>query len=132
MIHVLGDLIQSIGVLISSVIIKIWPECKKADPICTVLFSVIVVATTVRILRDTLNILLESNVDSTKNYDTIYNDLLNLDHVVKVHDLHLWSLTTDQKILTVHLAMDSSIAGQNFIFLSLIFTYVGIWFNLRL
>jgi len=113
LIHVLGDLIQSIGVLISSVIIKIWPECKKADPICTVLFSVIVVATTVRILRDTLNILLESNVDSTKNYDTIYNDLLNLDHVVKVHDLHLWSLTTDQKILTVHLAMDSSIAGAS-------------------
>jgi len=113
LIHVLGDLIQSIGVLISSVIIKIWPDCKNADPICTVLFSIIVVFTTVRILRDTLNILLESNVDSTRNYDTISNDLFNLDHVVKVHDLHIWSLTTDQKILTVHLAVDSSITGAS-------------------
>jgi len=112
-IHVLGDLIQSIGVLISSVIIKIWPECKNADPICTVLFSIIVVATTARILRDTLNILLESNVDSTKNYDSIFNDLFNMEHVVKVHDLHIWSLTTDQKILTVHLAVDSSIKGTS-------------------
>jgi len=112
-IHVLGDLIQSIGVLISSVIIKIWPECKNADPICTVLFSIIVVATTARILRDTLNILLESNVDSTKNYDSIFNDLFNMEHVVKVHDLHIWSLTTDQKILTVHLAVDSSIKGAS-------------------
>ena len=101
-----------LGVLISSVIIKIWPDCKNADPICTVLFSIIVVATTVRILRDTLNILLESNVDSTRNYDTISNDLFSLDHVVKVHDLHIWSLTTDQKILTVHLAVDSSTTGE--------------------
>jgi len=112
-IHVLGDLIQSIGVLISSVIIKIRPEYKNADPICTVLFSIIVVATTAKILRDTLNILLESNVESTKNYDSIFNDLSNMEHVVKVHDLHIWSLTTDQKILTVHLAVDSSIKGTS-------------------
>ena len=95
-------------------IIKIRPEFKNADPICTVLFSIIVVATTARILRDTLNILLESNVDSTKNYDSIFNDLSNMEHVVKVHDLHIWSLTTDQKILTVHLAVDSSIKGKDF------------------
>jgi len=112
-IHVLGDLIQSIGVLISSVIIKIRPEYKNADPICTVLFSIIVVATTAKILKDTLNILLESNVDSTKNYDSIFNDLFNMENVVKVHDLHIWSLTTDQKILTVHLAVDSSIKGTS-------------------
>ena len=113
-IHVLGDLIQSIGVLISSVIIKIRPEYKNADPICTVLFSIIVVATTAKILRDTLNILLESNLESTENYDSIFNDLFNMENVVKVHDLHLWSLTTDQKILTVHLAVDSSIKGKDF------------------
>ena len=93
-------------------IIKIWPDCKNADPICTVLFSIIVVITTVRILRDTLNILLESNLESTKNYDSIISDLSSLDYVVKVHDLHVWSLTTDQKILTVHLAFDSSIRGK--------------------
>ena len=95
-------------------IIKIWPEYKNADPICTVLFSIIVVATTAKILRDTLNILLESNVESTKNYDSIFNDLFNMEHVEKVHDLHIWSLTTDQKILTVHLAVDSSIKGKDF------------------
>ena len=117
-------------------IIKIRPEYKNADPICTVLFSIIVVATTARILRDTLNILLESNVDSTKNYDSIFNDLFNMEHVVKVHDLHIWSLTTDQKILTVHLAVDSSIKGKDFsknyyttYFLSLFFTSVQNAFN---
>ena len=106
-IHVLGDLIQSIGVLISSVIIKIWPDCKQADPICTCLFSVIVFATTVKILKDTLVILLEANV--SKSYDKVFNDLFNLVHVVKVHDLHIWSLTTDQNILTVHLAVEEKV-----------------------
>ncbi len=106
LIHVLGDLIQSIGVLISSVIIKLWPEYKRADPVCTVLFSIIVFATTIKILKDTLAILLESNTD--EDYDAIFNALFNLDHVVKVHDLHIWSLTTDQKLVTVHLAVDAS------------------------
>ena len=41
LIHVLGDLIQSIGVLISSIVIKINPEYKLADPICTLIFAVI-------------------------------------------------------------------------------------------
>jgi zinc transporter 2 len=107
MIHVLGDLIQSIGVLISSVIIKMWPEYKNADPVCTLLFSVIVFCTTVTILRDTVRILLESNPDP-RDYDAIFNDLFNLDHVIKVHDLHIWSLTTDRIALTVHLAVDGS------------------------
>jgi len=106
-IHVLGDLIQSIGVLISSVIIKIWPEYKKADPACTVLFSIIVFFTTVTVLRDSVLILLESAPNS-KDYDAIYNDLKGLAHVVKIHDLHIWSLTTDQQILSVHLAVDTN------------------------
>ena len=112
MIHVLGDLIQSIGVLISSVIIKIWPDCKKADPVCTLLFSVIVFATTITIVRDTFLILLESK-PSNMNYDEIFNDLFNLNHVMKVHDLNIWSLTTDQQILTVHLAVDSSVKTES-------------------
>jgi len=110
-IHVLGDLIQSIGVLISSVIIKINPEYKMADPVCTLLFSVIVFATTVTIIRDTFLILLESK-PTGQNYDAIYNDLFNMDYVVKVHDLHIWSLTTDKIILSVHLAVESSVKTE--------------------
>ena len=107
----LGDLIQSIGVLISSVIIKINPEYKMADPVCTLLFSVIVFATTVTIIRDTFLILLESK-PTNQNYDAIYNDLFNMDYVVKVHDLHIWSLTTDKIILSVHLAVESSVKTE--------------------
>lgn len=107
LIHVLGDLIQSIGVLISSIIIKIYPDFKEADPICTIMFSVIVFCTTITVFRDTVRILLEGFPRSL-NYETIRNDLCNVPDVIKIHDLRVWCLTTDRMALSVHLAVNSS------------------------
>lgn len=74
-IHVLGDMIQSVGVLIAALFIlwnvsnriclifiinkKFQKDWAIVDPICTLLFSVIVVCTTVYIVRDALVVLLE-------------------------------------------------------------------------
>ena len=121
LIHVLGDLLQSIGVLISSLLIKFFGESYKiADPICTLIFAVIVVrrifieifesfiflstqiCTTFTVLRDTLSILLEGTPSSV-NYDTIYTDLLGTPDIVSAHSLHLWSLTADIPVISVHL-----------------------------
>ncbi|NXG06618.1 ZNT8 protein, partial [Sakesphorus luctuosus] len=57
--HALGDLFQSISVLISALIIFFKPEYKIADPICTFVFSIFVLATTITILRDILIVLME-------------------------------------------------------------------------
>jgi len=103
LIHVLGDLLQSIGVLISSLLIKFFGESYKiADPICTLIFAVIVICTTFTVLRDTLSILLEGTPSSV-NYDTIYTDLLGTPDIVSAHSLHLWSLTADIPVISVHL-----------------------------
>ena len=51
LIHVFGDFLQSIGVLISSIVIKFKPEYKLADPICTILFAFMVFLTTLTILK---------------------------------------------------------------------------------
>ena len=111
-IHVLGDLIQSIGVLISSVIIKLNPELKLADPICTIIFSVIVFCTTVNVVRDSVHILMEGSPRSV-NYDDVLFDLMNVPDVVLVHDLRMWSLTTDKNALNVHLAVNSTSASTS-------------------
>ncbi|PIO25737.1 hypothetical protein AB205_0098610 [Aquarana catesbeiana] len=58
-IHVIGDLFQSISVLISALIIYFKPQYKIADPICTFIFSIFVLATTVTVLRDILIVLME-------------------------------------------------------------------------
>ncbi len=59
LIHVVGDLVQSVGVLIAALIIKYRPDLRLADPICTFLFSGLVMATTTGLVRDVLRILME-------------------------------------------------------------------------
>ncbi|CAB1351324.1 unnamed protein product [Coregonus sp. 'balchen'] len=61
-VHVVGDLLQSISVLVSAIIIFFKPEYKIADPICTFLFSIFVLGTTITIMRDILLVLMEDDV----------------------------------------------------------------------
>lgn len=75
--------------LISSVIIKINSDYKLADPICTILFSVIVFCTTINVVRDSVRILMEG-CPRAINYNDVAADLANLLDVVLVHDLRIW------------------------------------------
>lgn len=59
-VHVIGDMLQSIGVIIASVLIYVWPNMKPADPICTYLFSILVIITTIPVFKDCMRILMES------------------------------------------------------------------------
>jgi len=58
-VHAIGDLLQSIGVIIAAIVISIWPNAKIVDPICTYLFSVLVMFTTVPVFRDCISVLME-------------------------------------------------------------------------
>jgi len=104
LIHVIGDLVQSIGVLIAAFVIKYWPELRIADPICTFLFSGLVLATTIGLVRDASHVLMEG-VPRNIDYNQVRFDLKTIDGVLAVHDLHIWSLTLDRNALTVHLAI---------------------------
>lgn len=53
-IHVLGDVLQSIGVFCAAIIIYFKPTWQLADPICTFIFSIIVLCTTITIMKDAL------------------------------------------------------------------------------
>lgn len=111
LIHVIGDLVQSIGVLIAAIIIKYWPELRVADPICTFLFSGLVLATTVGLVRDASHVLMEG-VPRNIDYNQVRFDLKSIDGVYAVHDLHIWSLTLDRNALTAHLALGSSAESE--------------------
>lgn len=60
MIHMLGDMITSFGVIVAALIILFKPEWKIADPICTFLFSVMVMFTTLPTMREGFAVLLET------------------------------------------------------------------------
>ncbi|XP_068059972.1 probable proton-coupled zinc antiporter SLC30A4 [Anomalospiza imberbis] len=103
-VHALGDLVQSIGVLVAAYIIRFKPEYKIADPICTYIFSILVVFTTVRILCDTGVIILEG-VPRHLNVDRIKEDLMKIEDVYSIEDLNVWSLTAGKTTAIVHLQL---------------------------
>lgn len=110
-IHALGDLLQSVGVLIAAYIVRFKPELKLADPICTYIFSILVLFTTIRIMRDTTVIVLEGvprHLDSQR----IKEDLLKLEDVHSIDELNVWALTTDKTAAVVHLQLTPSSADN--------------------
>ncbi|XP_074702776.1 proton-coupled zinc antiporter SLC30A8 [Strix aluco] len=110
-VHTIGDLFQSISVLISALIIFFKPEYKIADPICTFVFSIFVLATTITILRDILIVLMEGTSKEFA-YDAVKARILTVEKVASVHNLHLWSLTTNQTILSAHVATVDTVDSQ--------------------
>ncbi|KAK9526630.1 hypothetical protein VZT92_015315 [Zoarces viviparus] len=110
-VHVLGDLLQSVSVFVSAIIIFFKPEYKIADPICTFLFSIFVLCTTITILRDILLVLMNGTPAGVK-YGEVRDGLLAVKGVKAVHNLHIWALTMNQTILTAHVAVDETVDAQ--------------------
>ena len=103
MVHVIGDIIQSIGVILASVVILIWPEASIVDPICTLIFSVLVLLTTVKIFKTYFRILMEGTPDDV-NYFEIKKGVIELfDEIEEVEDLHIWSITQGKMAATLHI-----------------------------
>jgi cation diffusion facilitator family transporter len=106
-IHVLGDFIQSVGVFTAAIVIYFEPEWVIIDPICTFLFSILVLGTTYAIVRDTLNVLMEG-IPKGIDFNDVRATLLQVKGVFKVHNLRIWSLSMDRIALSAHLAVDPS------------------------
>ncbi|XP_076247172.1 proton-coupled zinc antiporter SLC30A2 isoform X3 [Calliopsis andreniformis] len=103
-IHVVGDFIQSIGVFIAALVIYFKPTWSIVDPICTFLFSVLVILTTVAIIKDVMNVLMEG-IPKGFEYSQVESTFMQIDGVVKVHNLRIWALSLDKTALSAHLAI---------------------------
>lgn len=59
-IHVIGDIVQSIGVVIAAIMIYWKPTWVIIDPICTFIFTILVLFTTIPIFKDCVTVLMEA------------------------------------------------------------------------
>ncbi|XP_038155533.1 zinc transporter 2-like isoform X2 [Cyprinodon tularosa] len=110
-IHVLGDLLQSAGVLLAATIIHIWPEYKVADPVCTFLFSVLVIGTTLPITKDVFRILMEGAPQDVTS-GAVREQLLSFGKVKAVNSLHTWSLNMNHSLLAAHITIEEDADSQ--------------------
>ncbi|ESO05532.1 hypothetical protein HELRODRAFT_111080 [Helobdella robusta] len=113
-IHVIGDLVQSVGVFLAAVIIYFKPEWKIADPICTFIFSVLVLITTGKILKDLMQVLMEA-VPTNVPFNQVKEQLRAITGVKEIHNLRIWSLTTTKVALSAHVALENLQQSQQVI-----------------
>jgi zinc transporter 2 len=106
-IHILGDILQSIGVIIASLFIWLGsPGAKIADPICTFIFSVLVVFTTAGVTKECVRILMEGTPFDI-NVTEFENKLKLVSGAREVSNLHIWSLSQGKKMVSVHLKSEN-------------------------
>ncbi len=103
-LHVLGDIGASVGVIIAGAVILLT-RWTPVDPILSVGIAVIVALGAWRLLRETLDILLESTPKSVCMTDLV-DDIKQVRGVQSVHDLHVWSITGDMRALSCHVMID--------------------------
>jgi zinc transporter 2 len=104
-LHVLGDLIQSVGVMIAGALIWYNPEWQILDLVCTLLFSVLVLGTTIQMLRNILEVLMESTPREI-DAPALESAFLEFPGVVAVHELHIWAITVGKALLACHIRVE--------------------------
>lgn len=106
-LHVLGDLLGSIGALVAAGLIAafgwVW-----ADPVATILIGLIIVVGSVRLLLESVHVLMEG-VPKGFELDAVRDELLRVPGVGGVHDLHVWTLAGRAPVLTAHLVTDHTV-----------------------
>ncbi|XP_046614223.1 zinc transporter 2-like isoform X1 [Neodiprion virginianus] len=111
LIHVIGDFIQSLGVFIAAIVIYFKPQWSIVDPICTFFFSALVLATTMAIMKDTINVLMEG-IPAGVDYSQVESTFMEIEGVIRVHNLRIWALSLDKTALSAHLAIKPGISPQ--------------------
>ena len=108
--HIMGDTISSVGVIIAGIVI-LFTGWYVADAIVAVVIGVIILVGAVMIVRDSADILLEAvpkHIDTARVIDAIRN----VPGVNEVHDIHIWTITSDIYALSAHLVIDDQMVSK--------------------
>ena len=111
-LHVLGDLLMSVGVITAAVIMNFKPTWTLADPLCTYLFSVIICCTSIPVFKDCMKVIMEGTPDDI-DMEELETDLASLPGVEEVHDLHVWSISSGKLSLSCHLISTQPLKSLN-------------------
>ena len=112
MLHFLGDLLNSVGVIISSIIIY-FTNFVYIDIIMSVVISVIIFTGGYKISKEAFFILMEA-VPSEVDLNTLRKELLNIDGIKNIHELHVWKNDNEEISFTAHILLDNYEKHNNY------------------
>lgn len=99
--HIIADLLGSVGAIAAAIIV-ITTGWRYADPLISVVIGALVLASSWKLLRDSVNILLEKSPPGL-DADEIGRDMVRAGGVIEVHDLHVWTITSGFPALAAHI-----------------------------
>lgn len=101
-LHVLGDALGSVAAIVAGICVKL--NFPVADPIASLLISVVLGLGSLRVLREAADVLMEAT-PSEVDVVALERTILDTPGVSAVHDLHVWCLTPGQPMLTAHVVL---------------------------
>ena len=112
-LHMLSDALVSAGVVIAGIVI--WATgIGWIDPVVSLVIAALIFWQTWGLLRETVELSL-AGVPRGIDYDRVATALLALPGVTRLHDLHIWAMSTTEPVLTAHLLMPGGPPGDAFL-----------------
>lgn len=110
LLHVLGDALGSVAAIAAGVCVKLgYP---LADPIASLLISIVLGFGSVRLMREAADVLMEAT-PSEVDVAALERTILETPGVSAVHDLHVWALTPGEPMLTAHVVLTPAAHGTD-------------------
>jgi cobalt-zinc-cadmium efflux system protein len=110
LLHVTSDLLGSVGVLVSGVII-VTTGWLPVDPLVSVVIGLLILFSSWTLIREAVDILMEA-VPRHIDLDDLRRVLEAVAGAMEVHDLHVWSLTTGRYALSAHAVVEDGAASD--------------------
>ena len=103
-LHVMGDVLGSVAAIVAGLVV--WATgWTPIDPLLSLLIGGLVLAASLRLLRDAVHGLLDG-VPATVTLPDLGRDLAAVSGVIEVHDLHVWSLSGERLALSAHVRVE--------------------------
>ena len=103
-VHMLGDLVGSIGIVLGAAAIR-YTGWERIDPILSILIGALIIWTAWDIIKESLNILLEG-LPRGLELQSVISSMRQVEGVLDVHDLHIWSLGSSTRALSCHVLIE--------------------------
>jgi cobalt-zinc-cadmium efflux system protein len=106
-LHVLGDTLGSVGAILAG-LMMLFKQWYLADPIVSVIVGALVLYSSWELVAESVDVLLEGTPRHL-NISNILNDLRRLAGVSSVHDLHVWSITSEWTAMSCHVVLKPNV-----------------------
>jgi len=106
--HVMGDALGSVAAIVAGVCMALF-SWYAADAIFSVVISFLIIWGSVRLIRESTNVLLEGT-PAHINLAAVEDAILDTSGVSDVHDLHVWTITSGREALSAHVIHTPSIS----------------------